>query len=459
MKKIVALLLCLMLAMGALSALAQAKTTLTLGIWPEDVDTGAIEAHEKDFLPAFQAAMPDVEMVKAHYKYATDTFVSMAEAGTLPTVFETWYTEPQKLIKGSFVADITDELTELGWLDKMNPSVRKLLSDENGRVYGLPRDGYALGLMINVQVFEDAGLVDENGIPKYPKTWDELIEVGKIIKEKTGSAALCLLAADAGGGWHFSNIAWTFGATLETQNADGKWECNLNTPEAVAAMQFVKDLKWKYDLLTSDPTTENWGSGFAQLGTGAAAMYIAANDGVNMPTEQNGLPVDKLMLAGIPAGPAGAYSLSGGTPYVFSAKATKEEIMAGLKYLECMGRAPVVTESAKNGMVLDAKSRVERGVPVINTFPAWTDPDFIAATEAVVAEYSNVDPRMFDAYFTAVSSEGNLRMEEPVDAQHMYEELTKVIQAVVTDENADVQALLDTADANFQKMLDDGFNK
>ncbi len=459
MKKFVALLLSLLLALGAVSALAEGKVTLTLGIWPEDVDTGAIEAHETNFLPAFQAAMPNVEVVKAHYKYAVDTFVSMAEAGTLPTLFETWYTEPQKLIKAGFVADITDELTELGWLDKMNPSVRTLLSDANGRVYGLPRDGYALGLMINAQVFEDAGLVDENGIPLYPKTWDELAEVGKKIKDATGSAGLCLLAADAAGGWHFSNIAWAFGAKLESQNAEGKWEANLNSPEAVAAMQYVKDLKWKYDILTSDPTTENWGTGFAQLGTGAAAMYIAAGDAVNQPTEGNGLPVDKLMLVGVPAGPGGAFSLSGGTPYMFSAKATKEEIMAGLKYLECMGKAPVLTDSAKNGMVLDAKSRVDRGVPVINSFPAWTDAEFIAANEAVTAEYSNIDPRMFENYFSTVSTAGNLRMEEPAMTQEMYAELTKVLQAVVTDQNADVQALLDTADANLQKILDEGINK
>ena len=60
-------------------------------------------------------------MEKAHYKYAVDTFVAMAEAGTVPTVFETWFTEPSKLIRGEFVADITEELTALGWVDKMKP--------------------------------------------------------------------------------------------------------------------------------------------------------------------------------------------------------------------------------------------------------------------------------------------------------------------------------------------------
>ncbi len=456
MKKLVSLLLCAMLALSACSALAE--TTLKLGIYPEDIDTAAVEAHEV-YMAEFAKQWPDVTIEKAHYKYATDTFVSMAEAGTLPTIYESWYTEPQKLIKGQFVAEITEELEARGWAEKMNPSIRALLSDSEGHIYGTPRDGYALGLMINAEVFEEAGLVDENGIPLYPKTWDELIEVGKIIKEETGSAALCLLAKDNAGGWHFSNIAWSFGAQLESQDENGKWISQLNTPEVVAAMNYIKALKWEYDLLTADPTAEDWGTGFAQLGTGSAAMYIGANDAVNMPTSVNGLAVDKLMMCGIPAGPGGAYSLSGGTPYLFAANATKEEINAALNYLEVMGKAPVLTDAVKTGLVEDAKYRVANGIPVINSFPAWSDEEYLAESRRVVEEYSNVKAEMFAPYFAALSSEGNLKLEEPIETQLMYAELTKVLQAVITDESADVQALLDTANANFQAILDDGINK
>lgn len=457
MKRFLALLLTLAMMLGS-AALAEDKVVLTLGIYPEDVDTAAVDSHDNSYIPAMAELMPNVEIVKAHYKYATDTFVALAESGSIPTVFETWYTEPQKLIKGGFVKDITDELTELGWLEKMNPSVRALLSDENGRVYGTPRDGYALGLMINAEVFEDAGLVDEEGLPLFPKTWDELIETGKVIKEKTGSAALCLLAQDNAGGWHFSNIAWTFGAVLEAQDESGKWTAQLNTPEVLEAMQMVRRMV-EEGILTSDPTSENWGTGFAQLGTGAAAMYIAANDAVNQPTAVNGLPVDKLMMVGIPAGSARSYSLSGGTPYMFAASATHEEVMAALKYLEIMGKVPIVTDASKAGLVADAEYRVGAGIPVIPDFPAWVDEAFSAAKAEVIAKYSNVDSRMFQHYFDAVSSEGNLKMEEPQMTQEMYAELTKVLQAVCTEENPDIQALLDTANANLQQILDEKVNQ
>lgn len=433
-------------------AATEEPVTITLGIWPEDTLTDDIAVHE-GYVATMKELHPNVECVPAYYKYATDTFMPMVESGNCPTIFETWYTEPQKLIKSGAIADITDELEARGWLDAMNPSVRSLLSDENGRVYGIPRDGYALGMMINVELFEQAGLVDENGYPLYPKTWEELATTAATIKEKTGSAGLCLLAKDNAGGWHFSNIAWGFGATLTIDNGDGTFTSNLATDEAIAAMEYVKSLKWEYDVLTADPLSEDWGTGFTQLGTGGAAMYIGANDAVAQPTQVNGLAVDKLAMAPIPAGPAGQYSLHGGTPYVFSKDATSEEINAALDYLEIMGKAPVATEASVAGMRADAQNRVDSGIPVIQNFPCWIAQDVLDAQKAVVEEFSNVDAQMFQPYFDATGSEG-LRLEEPGLTQDMYAELTKVLQAVLTDKNADVTALMQQANENYQTILD-----
>ncbi len=428
------------------------KVTITLGVWPEDTLTDDIAIHE-GYVATMKELHPNVECVPAYYKYATDTFMPMVEAGTCPTVFETWFTEPQKLIKAGAVADITDELEARGWLDAMNPSIKQLLSDENGRVYGIPRDGYALGMMINVELFEQAGLVDEDGYPLYPKTWEELATTAATIKEKTGSAGLCLLAKDNAGGWHFSNIAWAFGATLTIDNGDGTFTSNLATDEAIAAMEYVKSLRWEYDVLTADPLSEDWGTGFTQLGTGGAAMYIGANDAVAQPTQVNGLAVDKLAMCPIPAGPDGQYSLYGGTPYVFSKDATSEEINAALDYLEIMGKAPVATEASVAGMKAAAQSNVDNGVPVIQGFPCWVSQDVLDAQKAVVEEYSNVDAKMFQSYFDATSGSG-LRLEEPGLTQDMYAELTKVLQAVLTDENADVASLMQQANTNYQTILD-----
>jgi ABC-type glycerol-3-phosphate transport system substrate-binding protein len=218
-------------------------------------------------------------------------------------------------------------------------------------------------------------------------------------------------------------------------------------------MEYVKSLKWEYDVLTADPLSEDWGTGFTQLGTGNAAMYIGANDAVNQPTQVNGLPVDKLAMCAIPAGPGGQFSLYGGTPYMFSRDASSAQITAALDYLEIMGKAPVATEAAIAGMKASAENSVANGVPVIQRFPCWVSQDVLDAEAAIIAEYSNVDPKMFQPYFDATASSG-LRLEEPGSTQDMYGELTKVLQAVLTDKDADVAALMQTANSNYQTILD-----
>jgi ABC-type glycerol-3-phosphate transport system substrate-binding protein len=339
----------------------------------------------------------------------------------------------------------------------MNESIKNLLS-KDGKIYGVPRDGYALGLMLNVDLFRKAGLVDRNGLPQYPKTWADLVTVAKTIKEKTGSAGLCLLAKDNAGGWHFTNIAWGFGAVFEVQQG-GKWVAQLNSPQAVEALQYVKDLRWTHNVLTPDPTNEDWGTGFRAIGTGAAAMYIGAADAVSQPTYVNGLPVGDLALVPVPAGPKGQYSLMGGTPFVFAANATSAEVVAALRYLEIMGKVPEVNPTVIAGLRADAQQRKADGVPVIADFPAWTDPAYRKAKQDALDAFKNVDERLYADYFDVITKGTNLKPEEPMLAQDLYAELTKCLQAVVTDRNANPKALLDAAQANFQKLLDQQVNR
>lgn len=232
-----------------------------------------------------------------------------------------------------------------------------------------------------------------------------------------------------------------------------------NTDEVIAAMNFVKDLKWKYNVLTDDPTNENWASGFEAIGTGRAAMYLGAQDAVNQPTQINGLPVDKLSIVPVPAGQGGQYSLMGGTPYMFGANATSEEVMAALNFLEIMGKAPIVTEDSIAGLKADAENRVNNGMPVIPSFPVWVDENYLKAQEDVIAQYKNVDMALYNDYYNWIKKQGVLRPEEPVLTQDLYAELTKVLQAVLTDKNADVKKLLDDANNNFQSLLDSNVNK
>lgn len=432
------------------------KTVVRLGIWPEDTRPAEIAMHQ-DFVKQFNAKYPDIVMQPAYYRYAVDTFVPMAEAGQTPTVFHAWFTEPQKLIAGGFVKDITDEVRLMGWDGLMNSSIKESLSS-NGRLYGIPRDAYCMGLMINLELFKQAGLMNADGTPKYPKTWEELALTAQTIKQKTGTPGLVLLAKDNAGGWHFSIIAWNFGAEFEVQR-NGKWYAQIDTPEVLAALQYVYDLKWKYDCITAEPTNENWDTGYRAIGTSTAAMYLGEAGSVNQPTQNYGLPLTELALAPIPAGPKGQYSLMGGTHFMFAPNATSEQVTAALRYIEIMGRAPVVNDVVKANLEADAVRKQNEGIPVVRIFPAWEAPEYLKLDQDIINAHANVDARLYEDYYTMIAKPGYLKPEEPVNTQDLYAELTKVLQAVLTDRNANLKALLVTAQANFQKLLDDSINR
>jgi ABC-type glycerol-3-phosphate transport system substrate-binding protein len=478
LKKILGLLLCLVMVASMLTA-CQGETnepedttpavedttpeadetepavedvTITIGIYPEEGDTENIALHE-GYIAKMAELNPNVTCEPAPYTYAVDTFVPLAESGNCPTVFETWYTEPAKLIAGGYVRDITDILEGRGWLDQMADSVKKLLSDADGKVYGIPRDGYVLGLMVNIDMFKAAGLVDENGVPMYPETWDQLAEYAKKIKDATGQAGIVLQGMDNGAGWHFSNIAWAFGAELVIANEDGTYTSNLGSDEAIAALEYVKSLRWEYDVLTADPTVENWGTGFEHIAAGTAAMYIAANDAVNQPAGM-GLGLDSFALGALPAGPGGQYGLTGGTPYMFAADATDAEVEAALDYLTLMGKTPVMDDAAKQGIMDGAKSNNEQGIPVIKGVSGWVSPDRDEAEAAAIAEYGNVNEAFYADYFDFIAN-GNIKAEEPGKTQSMYGCLCKALQEVYTNKDADPAALLAAAEEEYQKILDD----
>jgi multiple sugar transport system substrate-binding protein len=224
-------------------------------------------------------------------------------------------------------------------------------------------------------------------------------------------------------------------------------------------MQYVKDLKWKYDVLTADPTNEDWASGYKAIATEDAAMYIASPDSADQ-LALNKMNIQDLAEVPLPAGPGGQFALGGGTPYMFAANATHEQVLAGLKYLVLMGKAPVVTPESLVGLEADAKARIAKGVPILPGFPAWAGAtDYLKAQADVQEKNKNVDMKFFNDYFDGLKKPGILHLEEPQVTQDLYKELTNVLQAVITNKNADVTKLMNTANTNVQNLLNNGPNK
>ena len=442
---------------------ADLTCTITLGNWPPDTAAASELALFEGYKATMAKQYPNVTLVPDYYSYSLSNYVPMAKGGTAPSIFQPPFTDPQLLISQHLVGDVTDALEAYGVLDKFSPSYLEMLADENGRIYGLPRDGYVLGMHINIELFREAGLMTEEGLPKYPTTLQELAEYGQIIREKTGKAGLVFPASETYGGWLFTNIAWNFGCVgenaLEYQDADGRWVCNFTSPQAIAAMEYIRDLKWKYDILNADATTTDWAGAHSALGTGEAAMNFAADDSVDQPTANKGLPLEDFALIPFPAGPEGRYALAGGTCYMFSPDITPEQATALMAYLKILGKLPFLDEDIIAGMRADYAAKKDRGAPVLPAISAWNDEEYNNTKQAIIQEYCNVDMRLYNDFFDSVS-EGTitLKAEEPVFAQQLYRELTAVIQRVITREGADITKAMTQAQESFQEYLDDEIN-
>jgi ABC-type glycerol-3-phosphate transport system substrate-binding protein len=437
--------------------------TIELGNWPSDTALPAELAQHEGYRAIMKEQYPNVTIIPKYFFYTLSSYLPMARGGTAPTLFQPPFTDPQLLISQSLAADVTDALEQFGILNKLSPSYVAMLGDENGRIYGLPREGYVLGMHININLFEEAGLVTDEGLPAIPRTLQELADYGQIIKEKTGKAGLVFPASETYGGWLYTNIAWNYGAVgenaLEYQDDTGRWIANFTSEPAIAAMEYLRSLRWDYDILNADATTTDWAGAHSALGAGEAAMNFAANDAVDQPTAGKGLAVDKFALIPFPAGPVGAYALAGGTCYMFAPGTTTDQAVACLAYIKLMGFLPFVTEDAIAGMRADAVARRERGVPVLPRIPAWTDDAFIEAGRMITEEYSNIDMRLYHDYFDSLTNGTiTLKGEEPVFAQQLYRELTSVIQRLITRENAEVLRALEQAQERFQEYLDDEIN-
>ena len=435
------------------------KIKVTIGMWPDSsqrADTAMFEEWEK----AFEKDYPQYDIVGQRYEYSTETITSQVMTGQLPTVIQTYFTEPQKLIDRGWIADITKELNELGWLDKMDPDMRDAVS-KNGKCYGVPRDGYGMGLFLNLDMLnyvevidKDADgnyvLYDDAGKPLYPTTFDEIREVSEKIVEayQKGTYGLIVLSANNNGGWQFSNMAWNFGCeAMQVANGNGTYRANLNDPAAVKALEWIRDMR-RDELIYPDAslTYNDW---YAKIGSKTVAMAFCGSDALMLPTTTYNFPKDDIAFVPMPAVEGvEAKSLYGGTPFVFSAKASKEQIKGALLFLKYMGRSPETDEISVAAMERGHLTAEAKGIPILPTIKPWINSDYLEIANRLEERYVNVNTEYYKDFFDTIDT--MKRPEEPYYCQDMYGELDNALQEVLSKSGtANCASLLNTANSQF----------
>ena len=447
---ILMLALSLLVSVGGCGNNQQAEngtTTVKVGCWPDETQPEAL-ARRNELRDEFMEEHQDINVVPDTYQYDTKTYTMKAAADQLPNMYITWFTEISNIMKSGYAADITDQLKKHGFDTAINPDLLDLVKDDEGRIYGIPIDAYAQGLYINKKLFKDAGLVNEDGTVKVPSTYQEVAEFAQTIKEKTGKAGFILPTTNNCGGWHFLNIAWSYGVDFMKQRDDGTWEATFDTQEARDALQYVYDLKWKYNALLDEAVLDQ-PSIYKYFGTYQAAMMFA-NPPCNDLAQKYGMDIDDIFVTRMPEGPQGRYSQMGGNLWMFSKNSTPEQIDAGLTWLEFTGFSPDISDKQLENSRIGYQQTLDNNGIVLdqNAFDVWVSPERIEKGRAVASEYTNVKHENYEQYYAF--EDVTVNPEPAACAQQLYAILDKCVQEVITNKDANIDELIRNANNELQ---------
>ena len=420
-------------ACSTTSTTPSGAVTATVNSLPPSSNPGALYVFNQQ-VKQFEQAFPNEKIVGKNDPYDPQTYFARLAAGQQETGVQSYFTEPPLLISKHGVADISSLAKGWQYFGDYVPSIASIATDSSGKVYGIPTDGYTLGIYYNRKMFQAVGLDPD----KPPLTWDDFRSYAK--KLTTASVAgFAETSTGNQGGWHFTN--WMYTAGGDMQSADGT-KATFNSAKGVSVLQLLKDMRF-----TDNSTTK--AQGFTQamtlelLATNKVAMVVMAPDQLNNLQSQFGADLKNFGIGAMPQN-GGNATLTGGNVWVFNPRSSADVIKAAFDYVIYTNFNLDVRES---GLANKAANGQAVGAPTAQLFKG----DFQQKLSALDRKYATVP---LDNYKTYINSTFALRPEPRNQAQKMFAAIDPCVQAVLTNQNADPQALLDQAAKQFQQVLD-----
>lgn len=426
------------------------KTEITVGNLNFVTNSMANSAEadaERLVVKRFENKFPQIKVKPEEFSYTQDGFIAMAASRQLPMFFNTWFSESKRVAQAGFATDLTEEFEKYDLDDKMNPEIKKIACVD-GRYYGIPSETYCMGLQINRELFRQAGLADETGHALLPKTYDELAEFAKIIKEKTGKYGFGIPCYNRNGGWSFMNIAWSYGVTF-MKCEQGKWIASFDSDECEKAFKYIYDLRWKYDVIPYQPemTIINLKTMYAK---NELAMFFSVGGNFDVCLDREHMNRDDIVMASVPEGPAGRKALLGGTMYMISSDATPEQTDACMKWAGASGYMPELDNQKIKALKQKLEINSSKNYVIGCSSPdIWINPEWKEKRQEVYDKYINVDIKNFEDYNNFSNVE--LILEEPQNCQDLYGIIDDCLEEILTDRDCNIREIIRKANKNFQE--------
>jgi len=334
---------------GALTPSAGgSKASGPLQVWIMEPGSPELRAFFTSATTEFEAGHPGdrVQVQFVPWASAHDQFVTAIGGGQVPDVAEmgsTWTPE---------FGDIGAlEPADLGGNDA-DPAGRYVPSlvegaTIDGTVYGVPWYAGARALIYRSDVLASLGL-------SAPTTWDELLSVGRAIRDRTGMAAFGV----AGNAEHYVlPMVWQNGGEIAYQKG-GVWRSGMDSPQAVAAVQFYADLYRTERFAPAGALSWNARDVRKAFEAGDLAMMIGGAWDLKALLAAHPELAGKVGTALLPAGPAGDRDTFAGGSHLVVFSGTKKAALAR-RYLDFLVEpARVAAFTTKIGFLPGARDAI-----------------------------------------------------------------------------------------------------
>lgn len=242
-----------------------------------------------------------------------------------------------------------------------------------------------------------------------------------------------------------TTMTYSMGGSVESE--DGK-KATFNDAPTKKALQLLKDMRWTDNAMGSNflYNQEEIRQDFA---AGKIGMVLQAPDAYDMCVKNFGMKPADYGHAALPqdGGPHG--TLTGGSLKMINPKASKNEIVAALKWIKSQEFDKYTTESLA---VQNAKDTIADkgfvGRPGITPLSQETYDQYNKWREP----YVNVPVKQFQGYIDSTKSL-KLLPEPPNKGQEVYALLDPVVQQVLTKKDADIDKLLTDAASKIDARL------
>ena len=423
----------LLAACGSTSATTAGVVSASVYSLPPASNAGAVYVFNQ-LVKEFEQAHANEKIVGKNDPYDPTTYFAKLAAGQQEDGVLSYFTEPPLLMAKHAAADVTSLAKGWQYFSDYVPSISSIVTDASGKVFGIPTNGYTLGIYYNRKMFSAAGLDPD----KPPTTWDEFRRYAKALTTSS-VAGFAETSTSNQGGWHFTNWMYTAGGDMES--ADGK-KATFNSSQGASVLQLLKDMRFTDNSMTKEQLFTQ-AQTLQLLATNKVAMVVMAPDQLNTLQSQYGADLTQFGMGPMPQN-GGNASLAGGNLWIFNPKSSQDAIKAAFDFVVYTNFDLKVVE---DNLARQASSGQAVGAPTAVLFKG----DFQQKLTALNEKYATVPLKNYTAF---INSNHALRPEPHNQTQKLYAALDPIMQAVLTNANADPQALLNQAAQQFQQILD-----